>query len=77
MSRKIFKFPDPSIDPVDVYLALLDAGAEFEDPRLAQFRALLSDGRTARLVAQLRADKRTTKRADTLETQMRIRRTKR
>jgi hypothetical protein len=78
MSGKIFKFPDPSIDPVDVYLALLGAGAEFEDPGLAQLRALLSDGHRARLVAQLRADSaRTTKRVDTLETQMRIWRTKR
>jgi hypothetical protein len=78
MTDKVVAFPLPQVDPVDVYLALLDAGAEFEDPRLAQLRALLSEDERARLVAQLRAASEvTTRRADVLEQQLRIWRTKR
>jgi hypothetical protein len=75
---KVVVFPPPEVDLVDVYLALLDSGAEFEHPRLAELRALLSEDERARLVAQLRVDSaRTTRRADALEKQMRIWRTNR
>jgi hypothetical protein len=78
MTDKAIAFPRPEADRVEAYLALVDSGAEFVDPRLTQLRALFSDDQRARLVAQLCADSaRTTKRADALETQMRIWRTKR
>ena len=78
MSSDVIKLPNPPINRVDVYLALVDAGAEFEDPRLAELRALLSEPERAHLVAQLRADSGVmTRRANALEAQMRIWRTKR
>jgi hypothetical protein len=40
MTDKVVAFPPPQVDLVDVYLALLDSGAEFEDPRLTELRAL-------------------------------------
>jgi hypothetical protein len=74
MTDRAIAFPQPQIDRVDLYLALVDSGAEFSDPRLAQLREQLTASERARLVAQLRADSaRTTKRADAL----RIWRTKR
>jgi hypothetical protein len=78
MTNKVVAFPPPQVDLVDVYLALVDSGAEFDDPRLIELRTLLSDDQRARLIAQLRADSTvTTRRANALEAQMRIWRTKR
>jgi hypothetical protein len=78
MTDKVVTFPQPQVDRVDLYLALVDSGAEFEDARLAELRTLMSEPERARLVAQLRADSAvTTRRANALEKQMRIWRTKR
>jgi hypothetical protein len=78
MTDKVVAFPQPQADQVEVYLALLDAGAAFGDPRLAQLREQLTSSERARLVGQLRADSEvTTRRADALEKQIRIWRTNR
>jgi hypothetical protein len=78
MTDKVITFPQPKVDRVDLYLALLDSGAEFGDPRLAELRTLMSEPERARLVAQLRADSAVmVRRANALEAQMRIWRTKR
>ena len=73
MTGTVITFPEPPIDRVEVYLALLDCGAEIDDPRLAELRAQFSEAERTRLVAQLRGDSATTlRRADALEAQMRI-----
>ena len=78
MTDKVVAFPQPQADSIEVYLALVDSGAEFEDPRLAQLREQLTVSERARLVAQLRADSEvTTRRADAIEQQLRIWRTRR
>jgi hypothetical protein len=78
MTDKVVAFPQPQVDRVDLYLALLDTGAEFEDARLAELTTLMSEPERACLVAQLGADSAvTTRRANALEAQMRIWRTKR
>jgi hypothetical protein len=78
VSGEIVKLPDPPIDRVGAYLGLIDAGASFDDPLLAELREQLTAAERARLAAQLRKDaETTTRRADALEKQMRLWRTKR
>jgi hypothetical protein len=72
MSRNVIQFPEPPVDRVEAYLALLECGVEVADARLAELRELMSADERTRLVAKLRAEGAAlTRRANALEAQMR------
>jgi hypothetical protein len=56
MIDKIVQFPEPPIDVVETYLALVDCGAEFEDPRLEELRQRMTNDELGRIVTQLREE---------------------